>query len=95
MSFNINLSAHSRIYNSTGQCNAPGNTIKGVRLVDYDEARQIFLIRGDPVNAPESWFEIALPVRLVRSLLDKANLKEDKEEEEEVPEDVNEMSSSL
>lgn len=78
MSFNITLTARGRIYNSTGKVNAPGNAIKGVRLIDYDEERDVLLIRGDPVNAPEAWFEIELPLRLIREFL----LYEKKDEED-------------
>jgi hypothetical protein len=91
MAFNITLSARGRIYNSTGKVNAPGNTIRGVRLVDYDEERQVLLIRGDPVNAPEAWFEIELPVRLVRSLLDKKDAQEDTDIKEENLEDMDQV----
>lgn len=90
MSLNINLAARGRIYNSTGKCNVPGSTIRGVRLLDYDEERDVLVVRGDPVNAPECWFEIELPVRFIRGVLTpKAPDGTEAEEEvlEEIPED--------
>jgi hypothetical protein len=81
MAFQISLVARGRIYNSDGKCNAPGNMIRGVRLMDYDEEREVLLIRGDPVNAPEAWFEIELPVKHIRSMLEEAEAKEEAEGE--------------